>query len=104
VFCQELPIFLREHQSGMYRTDVYFLSKTIADLPFFILFPTIFSAVAYFMIGLNESVERFLVCTLIIIIVSNVSCSFGNELLFFFVLYRFILDRCGFCFFFFIFA
>ncbi|CAG0902373.1 unnamed protein product [Darwinula stevensoni] len=77
VFCQELPIFLREHQSGMYRTDVYFLSKTIADLPFFILFPTIFSAVAYFMIGLNESVERFLVCTLIIIIVSNVSCSFG---------------------------
>ncbi|CAG0919855.1 unnamed protein product, partial [Notodromas monacha] len=27
VFCQELPIFLREHFNGMYRVDVYFLSK-----------------------------------------------------------------------------
>jgi len=23
VFCAELPIFLREHFNGMYRTDVY---------------------------------------------------------------------------------
>jgi hypothetical protein len=25
VFCMELPIFLREHFNGMYRTDVYFI-------------------------------------------------------------------------------
>ena len=28
VFCMELPIFLREHYNGMYRTDVYFLCKS----------------------------------------------------------------------------
>lgn len=36
VFCQELPIFLREHFNGMYRTDVYFLSKTLAELPLYV--------------------------------------------------------------------
>lgn len=36
VFCQELPIFLREHFNGMYRVDVYFLSKTLAELPLYV--------------------------------------------------------------------
>ncbi|CAG0889837.1 unnamed protein product [Darwinula stevensoni] len=77
VFCEELPIFLREHQSRMYRTDVYFIGKTVAEIPFFILSPILFTAIAYYMIGLNESFERFLVCNVIMVIVANVSCSFG---------------------------
>ena len=39
VFCMELPIFLREHFNGMYRTDVYFLCKQIAEFPLFIIAP-----------------------------------------------------------------
>ena len=39
VFCMELPIFLREHFNGMYRTDVYFLCKQIAEFPLFIITP-----------------------------------------------------------------
>jgi hypothetical protein len=31
-FCVELPIFLREHNNGMYRVDIYFVSKMLAEV------------------------------------------------------------------------
>jgi hypothetical protein len=31
-FCVELPIFLREHNNGMYRVDTYFVSKMLAEV------------------------------------------------------------------------
>jgi hypothetical protein len=31
-FCVELPIFLREHNNGMYRVDTYFISKMLAEV------------------------------------------------------------------------
>lgn len=31
-FCSEQPIFLREHNNGMYRVDTYFLSKMAAEV------------------------------------------------------------------------
>ncbi len=32
VFPAELPVFLKEHKLGMYRTDVYFIAKTLAEV------------------------------------------------------------------------
>ncbi|CAL8147556.1 unnamed protein product [Orchesella dallaii] len=77
VFCQELPIFLREHFNGMYRTDVYFLAKTLAELPLYIIFPLIFTAICYYMVGFNSSWDRFLITCAIVVLVANVACSFG---------------------------
>nr|XP_023024221.1 protein white-like [Leptinotarsa decemlineata] len=77
VFCSEIPLFLREHRNGMYRTDVYFLSKIIAEAPFFIVLPTLFTSVCYFMIGLNSEIPRFFVACGIVILVANVATSFG---------------------------
>jgi len=31
-FPTEFPVFKREHLDGMYRTDVYFICKTMADV------------------------------------------------------------------------
>ncbi|EFX71587.1 ABC protein, subfamily ABCG [Daphnia pulex] len=67
----ELPIFLCEHRNGMYRTDVYFLSKTLADLPVYICFPFVFVAITYYAIGLNPSPDRFLIACGIVILVTN---------------------------------
>jgi hypothetical protein len=39
VICLELPIFMREHYNGMYRVDVYFLAKQLAEMPIFLLTP-----------------------------------------------------------------
>lgn len=77
VFCLELPIFMREHGNGMYRTDVYFLAKTLAEFPLYLLFPTMFVAICYFMIGLNPDFYAFLVCVGIVILVANSAASFG---------------------------
>ena len=62
----------------MYRTDVYYLSKTLADLPVYIAFPFLFVAISYFAIGLNPGVDRFFICCGITILVANVATSFGK--------------------------
>lgn len=50
VFTLEVPIFLREHFNGMYRTDVYFLTKQLAELPIFFITPLLFLGILYFMV------------------------------------------------------
>nr|CAD7204145.1 unnamed protein product [Timema douglasi] len=81
VFCAELPVFKREHFNGMYRTDVYFLCKTIAEIPVFIAIPVIFISISYYMIGLNPDPERFLMAVITLTLVSNVATSFTLRLL-----------------------
>lgn len=77
-FTFEVPIFLREHFNGMYRTDVYFLSKSLAEVGIYIVFPFIGFAIPYYIIGLNPEVERLFIGAAIIILVSNVATSFGE--------------------------
>lgn len=77
VFCAELPIFLREHRNGMYRTDVYFLCKTLAEAPIFIAVPLLFTIIAYPMIGLYPGIDHFFITAGIVALVANVSTSFG---------------------------
>ncbi|XP_065217450.1 protein white-like [Planococcus citri] len=77
VFCSELPVFLREHFNGMYRTDVYFLCKTIAEIPIFLVIPIMFTCIVYYVIGLNPSFVHFITCVLIVVLVSTAATSFG---------------------------
>jgi len=77
VFCQELPIFLRDHFNGMYRTDTYFLAKQLAELPLFLLTPLLFVVIMYFMVGLNAQADKFFICCGIVELVVQVVVSFG---------------------------
>ncbi|KAM0733916.1 Protein white [Formica fusca] len=77
VFCAELPIFLREHRNGMYRTDVYFICKTLAEAPIFLAIPLIFTVIVYPMIGLYPDVRHFFIAAAVLTLVANVSTSFG---------------------------
>ena len=74
----QLPIFLREHYNGMYRTDVYFIAKNIAEVPLSIVLPALFVAVVYFMIGLNANAVNFFICMGILVLVANIAVSFGR--------------------------
>ncbi|KAI9559857.1 ABC protein [Daphnia sinensis] len=80
IISNEIPIFLREHRIGMYRTDIYFLSKTLADLPADFIFPFIFTLITYHAIGLNALVDRFFIACGIMILVTNAVTSFGKKL------------------------
>ncbi|XP_044261652.1 protein white isoform X2 [Tribolium madens] len=77
VFSGELPVFLHEHRNGMYRPSIYFISKTLAESPIFIIIPVILTSVCYFMIGLNSQGFRFYIACGIMILVANVAISFG---------------------------
>ncbi|XP_063889214.1 protein white-like isoform X3 [Scylla paramamosain] len=76
-FCAQLPLFLREHFNGMYRTDVYFLSKMVSELPFHIFYPFAFVAIAYYMVGFTNDVVDFFICATVVILVANCAVSFG---------------------------
>ncbi|XP_044732202.1 protein white [Chrysoperla carnea] len=77
VFCNELPVFLRENRNGMYRTDIYFLCKTLAEAPVFLAIPMIFAFICYYMIGLNPEQPRVFITAIIVALVANVAISFG---------------------------
>eukprot|EP00118_Oscarella_pearsei_P005221 m.23701 g.23701 ORF g.23701 m.23701 type:complete len:697 (+) comp28518_c0_seq2:216-2306(+) len=76
-FPLDMPVFLREHQSHVYRTSVFYLSKMMADTPFLILQVLIFSSISYFLIGLNESAEKFFTFFGLCIIIAMVAISLG---------------------------
>lgn len=66
----------------MYRTDVYFLCKTLAEAPIFIAVPLLFTIIAYPMIGLYPGIDHFFITAGIVALVANVSTSFGTLFLF----------------------
>lgn len=80
VFCAELPIFLREHRNGMYRTDIYFLCKTLAEMPIFVAVPLLFTTIVYPMVGLYPGVTHFFIAAGIMTLIANVATSFGKTL------------------------
>ena len=76
-FPPERNVFLHEQESESYNPYIYFLSKTFAEIPFQIMYPTLFSCVIYFMIGLAQSPEAFFIFLLILVLLSNVGNAFG---------------------------
>jgi len=69
---------MREHYNGMYRTDVYFLSKTFAEVPIFLVIPVLFTSIMYYAVGLNPKLVHFLTAVVFITLVSLVAVSFGK--------------------------
>ncbi|KAM4750417.1 broad substrate specificity ATP-binding cassette transporter ABCG2b [Anableps anableps] len=71
LFINERAIFIHENSSGYYRTSVYFLSKIFADLiPNRIIPIFVFSAIAYYMMGLKPAFVAFLCFALTMSLVS----------------------------------
>ena len=73
IFCAEIPIFLREQQNNMYRIDLYYVSKMLAELPLFLITPVVFNLIFYWMVGLNPDAGRFGVSTGITLLVTEVN-------------------------------
>ncbi|GIY38002.1 protein white [Caerostris extrusa] len=76
-FTVEQHIFLREHWNGMYRTDIYFWCKTIAEAPVLVFMTSVLVCIVYWMIGLNTDPKAFFICLAIMILVANTAASFG---------------------------
>ena len=77
----EYPLFLREHDNGMYRVDAYYLSRVLAELPIFILNPLIFSAIVYYVVHFYPGgPDAFFVFFFALMMCSLCSTAFGHFL------------------------
>ena len=85
----ELGIFMRDHFNGMYRTDTYYLTRQMAEMPIQILSPIIFTSIFYWMVGMNPDISRFLMACVINILLVQVHFWTMN----FWYWYYFILFR-----------
>lgn len=77
-FPPEIPLFLRDHGSNLYRCDVYYLSKSLAELPMLIMVPALVVSIAYWMIGLEDDVGTFFLAVIYFILAGNVAVAFGH--------------------------
>ncbi|CAG5130203.1 unnamed protein product [Candidula unifasciata] len=76
-FPHELAIFLREYGTGLYRADVYYFTKSIAELPVFCAITILYTTVTYWMMGLYASWDAFLIATGVLLLTANVAVSLG---------------------------
>ena len=62
LFLKERVLFIHENASGYYHVSTYFLAKLICDLIPLRLIPSVlFSTIVYFMIGFQQTVEKFFI-------------------------------------------
>ncbi|EFC38572.1 predicted protein [Naegleria gruberi] len=65
VLLGDKPVFNRERGAKLYRVSSWYVAKVIADIPSVLFFPLLFGCILYFWIGLNGSIDRFLMFLLI---------------------------------------
>lgn len=56
-------IFLREIDAGYYSPDAYYVSKTLADVPWALCLPSMTLIICYYLIGLTPSFSSYLLMT-----------------------------------------
>ncbi|KAG5509119.1 hypothetical protein JKF63_06128 [Porcisia hertigi] len=76
-FPPERAVFLQEQANDAYNAYIYFLAKNVAELPWQILFPTVFDLIAYFMIHFYRSAGAFFVHWFILVLLGNFGYAFG---------------------------
>ncbi|KAK6738176.1 hypothetical protein RB195_020343 [Necator americanus] len=64
VITSELPVFLRESKARIYSPEAYFISKSLAEMPQYIVLPLIYSAILYWMTGLAPTARQFIIFSL----------------------------------------
>jgi len=80
VFPPERTIFIREHSMGCYSTMAYYWSKILAETPFQLVFPFVFSAIIYWMLGLQAHADKFFIFVSCLVAVSYTGYGLGMTL------------------------
>lgn len=77
MFQAEKVVFLRERAAKTYRVGSYYLAKVLAEVIMVIILPTIFTVIAYWMVGFKQEAGPFFFFLFIIILVNLVAQGLG---------------------------
>lgn len=73
----ESSLFKRECKSGVYSAGPYYWAKTTVESWIYIVYPTIYILITYYMVGLIHGPAHFFFATFVLIVSSNASASVG---------------------------
>jgi len=79
-FVSERNVFERERSIGMYSTLAYFLSKYVIELPHNLIFPFIQANIAFFLMGLQMEVAKWIAFCVTFVVLNNLGNSLGISL------------------------
>lgn len=76
-FPMELSVFMKERSNGWYSCGIYYIAKTLADIPFQIFFPALYGSIIYMMNSQIWSAWRFSMFLWMVILVALTAQSHG---------------------------
>eukprot|EP01120_Amphizonella_sp_Union-15-10_P008908 TRINITY_DN3290_c0_g1_i1.p1 TRINITY_DN3290_c0_g1~~TRINITY_DN3290_c0_g1_i1.p1 ORF type:complete len:494 (+),score=38.90 TRINITY_DN3290_c0_g1_i1:388-1869(+) len=77
LFPAERSVYLRERASGMYTPHIYFLARSLSELPINVIVPVLTGVVSWWLIGWSNDIPNFIYFLIIVTLCTNVAVSLG---------------------------
>ena len=80
LFPKERAVYLRDHATGLHSTSSFFLARTLAEMPFILLFAVISATISYWMYGFQADAKKFFIFVAVIAAVTDTGAAFLSSI------------------------